>query len=90
MTKPTYRRKPRKVPGKNDYPGKHYIWNFRNELHLTTLLKTTMTMKQIAAKINRDFPQVVRLTKNSVVGKLFRMGERRGTKHEHEESVSTE
>ena len=25
-----------KFPGKNDYPGKHYVWNFKNELHLTT------------------------------------------------------
>ena len=68
----------RKIPGKNDYPGKHYVWNFKNELHLTTLLKTTMTVEQIAARMNRDFPQPVRLTKNSVVGKLFRMDERRG------------
>ena len=64
----------RKIPGKNDYPGKHYVWNFKNELHLTTLLKTTMTVEQIAARMNRDFPQPVRLTKNSVIGKLFRHG----------------
>ena len=68
----------RKIPGKNDYPGKHYVWNFKNELHLTTLLKTTMTVEQIAARMNRDFPQPVRLTKNSVVGKLFRLNCPRG------------
>ena len=71
----------RKVPGPKDYPGKHYVWTVENERHLTTLLKTAMSMERIAAAMNWDFPQAVRVTKSSIVGKLFRMGERRGAKH---------
>ena len=71
----------RKVPGKKDYPGKHYVWTFAGERHLTTLLKTTMTMEQIAARINRDFPQAVRVTKSSIVGKLLGMESTRGKRN---------
>ena len=84
-------RSEKKIPGPNDYPGKHYVWNFRNELHLTELLKTTMTMEQIAAAMNRDCPQPVRLTKNSIVGKLFRLENTRGmASKREEESVDAE
>jgi glutathione S-transferase len=63
----------RKIPGRNEYPGKHFIWTDEAERRLRSLIQRVMTMHEIANVLNKEFRQRVKLTKNSIVGKTFRM-----------------
>lgn len=63
----------RKIPRRNEYPGKHFVWTDEAVNRLKGLLRMVVTMHERANVLNREFRQRVKLTKNSIVGKTFRM-----------------
>jgi hypothetical protein len=58
---------------RDGYPGKCYSWPEPAVARLRVLLYESVPTSRIAKMLNEEYPEEVKLTKNSIVGKITRM-----------------
>ena len=57
----------------SDYPGKHYKWSQPVVDRMTQLIEHGASYIKTAFILNAEFPQVIELTDDAVIGKMYRV-----------------
>jgi hypothetical protein len=56
-----------------DYPGKNFKWTPASESRALELDRENYPASRIADALNAEFPQINRLSRSAVIGKLWRL-----------------
>jgi hypothetical protein len=63
----------RRLPGPDEYPGKHFVWNDAATARMIQLVEGNTSCGKTADILNVEFAQPIKLTRCSVISKINRI-----------------